>query len=103
MSAGHTKGPWRPGRIFATVVADHPVTDGVIQGDEVEFYGGYLIAESCAGVNIPLMTAAPDLFEALTMVRDADDNCKSDGLPTIPSTARAKIDAALKKATGEAS
>jgi hypothetical protein len=34
--------------------------------------------------------------EALEMVRDADDDCKRDGLQTIPPFARAKIDAALE-------
>lgn len=51
--------------------------------------------------NARLITAAPDLYGALEMVRDADDDCKRDGLPTIPATARAKIDAALRKARGE--
>jgi len=46
-----------------------------------------------------LMASAPDLLEALTMVRDADEDCKRDGLPTIPGMARAKIDAAIRKAT----
>jgi hypothetical protein len=36
----------------------------------------------------------PDpLVEAIEMVRDADDDCKRDGLPIIPPAARAKIDA----------
>ena len=48
-----------------------------------------------------LIAAAPDLLEALKMVRDADDDCKRDGLPTIPPAARATIDAAIAKATGE--
>lgn len=39
-----------------------------------------------------------DLLEALEMVRDADDDCKRDGLPTIPTIARAKIVAAIAKA-----
>ena len=39
-----------------------------------------------------------ELLEALVMVRDADEDCKRDGLPTIPSSARAKIDAAISKA-----
>ena len=47
-----------------------------------------------------LIAAAPDLLDALLMVRDADDDCKRDGLPTIPPTARATIDAAIFKATG---
>jgi hypothetical protein len=45
-----------------------------------------------------LIAAAPDLLEALVMVRDADEDCKRDGLPTIPPAARAKIDAAIAKA-----
>lgn len=45
-----------------------------------------------------LHDAAPDLLYALTMVRDADEDCKRDGLPTIPEAARATIDAALAKA-----
>jgi hypothetical protein len=48
-----------------------------------------------------LIAAAPDLYEALTMVRDADDDCRRDGLPTIPPAARSKIDAALARARGE--
>jgi len=35
------------------------------------------------------------LAEALEMVRDADDDCHKDGLQTIPSIARFKIDAAI--------
>jgi hypothetical protein len=58
----------------------------------------------CKGAKHPdltLIEAAPDLLEALVMVRDADEDCKRDGLPTIPSAARAKIDAAIAKAEGK--
>jgi len=48
-----------------------------------------------------LLAAAPELYEALEMVRDADEDCHKDGLPTIPPIARAKIDRALAKARGE--
>lgn len=44
-----------------------------------------------------------DLLGALEMVRDADEDCKRDGLQTIPSMARHRIDAAIAKATGEKS
>lgn len=47
-----------------------------------------------------LRAAAPDLLEALEMVRDADDDNKSDGNQGIPSAARHKIDAAIAKARG---
>ncbi|WP_457659544.1 hypothetical protein [Sinorhizobium medicae] len=43
-----------------------------------------------------------DLLDALVMVRDADQDCKSDGLPTIPPIARAKIDNAIAKSEGQA-
>lgn len=38
------------------------------------------------------------LIDALEMIRDADDDCARDGLPTIPAPARAKIDAAIAAA-----
>ena len=68
-----------------------------------------IMAEQCTPVAVVpehlaadarLIAAAPDLLEALKMVRDADDDCKRDGLPTIPPAARATIDAAIAKATG---
>lgn len=34
---------------------------------------------------------------ALEMVRDADNDCRRDGLPTLPSMPRAKIDAAIAR------
>lgn len=45
-----------------------------------------------------LIAAAPDLLEALVMVRDADDDSGKDGLPRIPGAARSKIDRAIAKA-----
>lgn len=49
-----------------------------------------------------LISAAPDLLAALEMVRDADEDNKRDGNDGIPGIARAKIDAAISKAKGEA-
>jgi hypothetical protein len=49
-----------------------------------------------------LIKAAPDLLAALEMIRDADDDCKADGLFTIPAPTRAAIDAAIANATGVA-
>jgi hypothetical protein len=62
--------------------------------------GDRKVAETVA--NARLIAAAPDLLDALEMVRDADDDCYKDGLPTIPKPARLKIDAALAKARGQA-
>jgi len=39
------------------------------------------------------------LLAALEMVRDADNDCARDFLPTIPKAARSAIDAAIAKAT----
>jgi len=40
-----------------------------------------------------------ELLAALEMVRDADNDCARDFLPTIPKAARSAIDAAIAKAT----
>jgi hypothetical protein len=40
------------------------------------------------------------LHEALEMVRDADEDCHKDGFPTIPKTARHRIDMALAAVKG---
>jgi len=58
-------------------------------------------AEVNAEFIVRACNAHADLVEALVMVRDADEDCKRDGLPTIPPIPRAKIDAALSKASGE--
>ncbi|TVR06676.1 MAG: hypothetical protein EA385_15270 [Salinarimonadaceae bacterium] len=50
--------------------------------------------------NVSLLAASWDLREALEMVRDADNDCRADGLRTMPPIVRAKIDAALAKAGG---
>lgn len=47
-----------------------------------------------------LISAAPDMLEVLKMISDADDDCRVDGLQTMPRTPRAALDAAIAKATG---
>ena len=59
----HTPGPWRVGKNYASVVADHPVPE--IRGsDDTEAYGGHLICESAAECNQALIAAAPELLAA---------------------------------------
>lgn len=62
--SGHTPGPWRKGKWGGSVVANHRAPR-VAGSDEVEFYGGHLIAESIAPQNIPLIAAAPRMSDAL--------------------------------------
>ncbi len=54
--------------------------------------------DAVEAANMHLVAAAPDLLEALVMVRDADDDSGKDGLPRIPGAARSKIDRAIAKA-----
>jgi len=46
-----------------------------------------------------LEAVAGKLFEAVTMVRDADEDCIRDHLTRIPPTARGLIDAAVADAS----
>ena len=67
MSAQHTPGNWRPGMRGGTVVSDKPLPNYNLNGghDEVEYYGGHLIAESIwRAEDARLIAAAPDLLEA---------------------------------------
>ena len=83
-----TKGPWKARNL----------------GTEIAVFGSYRICGMTGGeiqrdkANAHLIAAAPDLLEALVMVRDADDDSGKDGLPRIPGAARSKIDRAIAKA-----
>lgn len=62
-----SKGTWRPGKQHGTVVTD--CGDGFPPGyqseDSLEYYGGYLIAESIGKpADRNLITAAPELLAA---------------------------------------
>ncbi|ASC68619.1 hypothetical protein B9P52_31995 [Achromobacter denitrificans] len=75
MSAQHTPGNWRPGKPGGTVVSDQPLPNYTLNGghDEVEHYGGYLIAESIwRAEDARLIAAAPALLEALEALLGMD-------------------------------
>lgn len=59
--AKHTPGPWRIGKSYGAVVADHPVP-GVRGSDDVKAYGGHMVGESIANQNLALISAAPELL-----------------------------------------
>jgi hypothetical protein len=61
----------------------------------------YRVDRANAELIVTAVNAYEALVEALEMMRDADEDCKRDGLTTMPPMARAKIDAALAKARGE--
>lgn len=107
MAAKHTPGPWvtntagsaKRGEPFKVteiyVYAPDTQDDTAICADVID-----PVTQEPSEANAHLIAAAPELLSALEMVRDADNDCKRDGLPTIPASARAKIDAAIAKATG---
>jgi hypothetical protein len=84
MSHRHTPGPWEWNGKFMVGIPH--------KGGETYFRTNPEDAQ--------LIAAAPDLLEALEMVRDADEDCIRDGLPRLPASARAKIDRAIAKAIG---
>lgn len=68
MTTNHTPGTWRAGKTGESVVSDQPLPGYDAKGghDHVEYYGGYLIAESIwRAEDRALIVAAPDLLEAL--------------------------------------
>jgi hypothetical protein len=87
-NAKHTAGPWRYNPDSGRVEAGREILIANIRAHTFD-----------VGIaNARLIAAAPELLEALEMVRDADEDCHKDGLSTIPVIARAKIDAAIAKA-----
>lgn len=105
MSAGHTPGPWTVSDLYADDDGQPELAiQAKVNGMACHPAAVCLQLPNMQGMqmaNARLIAAAPDLLEALTMVRDADNDCQLDGHPTIPRAARAKIDAAISKATGE--
>jgi hypothetical protein len=113
--ATHTPGPWSVGFTeYDLVCADDgdsaiPYPAVSIVADREDGFNSKNVAsvdldledKAEADANARLISAAPDLLEALEMVRDADEDCKKDGHPTIPPAARLKIDRAIAKAAGK--
>ena len=80
--AEHTPGPWRVGDSPFCVVADVPAPNDATGHNAVDYYGGYLIAESIRGIDdARLIAAAPDL---LTAAENALDWLENDLGPCEP-------------------
>lgn len=87
------------GMVSGYVVSTSPEDSAYPDEKNVAAYRGHLVAESIAPEMRQPIAALPDLIKALEMVRDADEDCKKDGLPRwCTDIARATIDAALAKA-----
>lgn len=68
---GPTRGPWRRGKYPHSIVADCPVP-GIKGSENIEAYGGYLIAESVAPQNMPLLIEAPAMLALLRELIDIE-------------------------------
>lgn len=103
----HTPGPWKVGKYKTTVVSEHKVNvtpssnlvghDGGV--NEVEYYGGSLIAESILrDENTYLIAAAPEMYSALNnLIKWYDNNFPSASCSEISDivfTARIALDKA---------
>jgi hypothetical protein len=89
MSGNHTPGPWA---VKGTRIRDCNPGIDCIATMQVSNQPNW-------DADARLIAAAPEMLDALVMIRDADEDCRRDGLPTIPFGPRAKIDAAIAKAT----
>lgn len=71
---------WKIGNLSSTVVSDEvvintnfpsPPSPPFSPAEDVEYYGGYLVCESIGNSNhASLIAAAPDMYEALKMVKE---------------------------------
>jgi hypothetical protein len=89
----HTPGPWR---------ASHKHTDAVVSDNRVRdvddvaarhYYGGYLICESVAPENRPILAVAPEMYDVLASI-------ENDG-GQVPEWLWNRIQEVLAKARGE--
>ncbi len=63
--AKFTPGPYLPGKTVDSIISETQVNESTDDFGELEYYGGYVIAESIAQKNKPLLMAAPDMYDAL--------------------------------------
>lgn len=100
--AKFTPGPWQ----YASGVVDAPNSGGharmICQGISASErgYGSRDQRQAIADADGALIAAAPDLYAALVMVRDADEDRKRDGYRGMPYMPRAAIDRAIARAEG---
>lgn len=62
----HTPGPWRKSNVSDAIISEN--NKGLPPHafeESKKYYGGYVIAETVASCNMPLLLAAPDLFNSI--------------------------------------
>lgn len=65
----HTGGEWSVGKTDCVVSSE--TDSGIVPGgDDVAYYGGYLVCESISPNNRPIVSAAPDMFDALLAIKE---------------------------------
>lgn len=105
MEVKHTPGPWRAGSGTGgkgSVVSDQLAVGALNGSNDVDYYGGNLIAESVARENIPLIASAPEL---LIVARDFDEVLTELGMHCECGEAdcrTTRLRTAIAKATGSA-
>lgn len=85
---------WRPGIRAGTVVGDAPNPLPANRVDDVEYYGGDLVAESIDRADVPVIAAARELLQ---VVRDAVVECERSQRLSVPLQNRMR--AVIGKAT----
>jgi hypothetical protein len=90
----YTPGPWHQGKGQAASII-YGADGWAIANCVVYHRHAKATAEDTAAYIVRAVNAHEAMVQALEMVRDADNDCKRDGAPTIPPIARACIDAAL--------
>jgi len=89
--------PWRKGKDYGAVVSDELAPGSLAGAENREAYGGYLVAESIAAVNTPIIAAAPEM---LALLREFVDALRADPTVTLNETRKliARIDADVAQA-----
>ena len=98
----HTKGPWRIGKHTNSVISDNSnglEINGATGEEAVKYYGGNLICESVSIENAKLITAAPDLLEAIQYYFDVLEEVRGKDFALKPDHVLSKMINAVKKAT----
>ena len=98
MNSKHAPNTWRQSSCADAVVSDEPT--GCDSPDNVEHYGGHLVAESIfSGSNRALIIAAPDLLQA---AQQAADTLNGTHGKQVRLRVRDALLQAIAKATGAA-